>query len=141
MEMHMKPARLRSRGARRPIYLKRVYEVPSPHDGLRVLVDRLWPRGLTRHQASADLWLKDVAPSAALRGWYGHEPARWSGFARKYRAELKEQRDLLRMLDDLRRRGPLTLLFGAREGARSHALVLRDVLEEGKLKRTCAPRR
>jgi uncharacterized protein YeaO (DUF488 family) len=114
---------------RKPIKLKRVYEAPCPEDGLRVLVDRLWPRGLSRRAASADLWLKDAAPSVALRRWYGHDPRRWSAFRRKYRAELARQPDILHLLDDLRRRTPLTLLFGAHDEARNNAVVLREVLD------------
>jgi uncharacterized protein YeaO (DUF488 family) len=114
---------------RRPIKLKRVYEKPSPEDGMRVLVDRLWPRGLSRPAAAADLWLKDVAPSVALRRWFGHDPRRWSAFRRKYRAELAQRPDVVHLLDDLRRRSPVTLLFGAHDQARNNAVVLREVLD------------
>lgn len=114
---------------RRPLKLKRVYERPSADDGLRVLVDRLWPRGVSRHDAAADLWLKDAAPSAPLRRWYGHDARRWPQFRDKYRAELARRPDVLRMLDDLRRRGPVTLLFAAQDEARNNAVVLREILE------------
>ncbi|HXV12524.1 MAG TPA: DUF488 family protein [Burkholderiales bacterium] len=114
---------------RRPILLKRVYDKPAPDDGLRVLVDRLWPRGMTRQELSADLWLKDAAPSPGLRRWYGHDPQRWDVFAHKYRTELAREPDVLRTLDDLRRRARVTLLFAARDVRHSHAVVLRDVLE------------
>ncbi|MGH8221415.1 MAG: DUF488 domain-containing protein [Woeseiaceae bacterium] len=114
---------------RRPITLKRVYEQPSPRDGMRVLVDRLWPRGLSRQAAAADLWLREAAPSARLRRWYGHDPRRWKGFREKYLAELAQQPDILQMLDDLRRRTPVTLLFGAADVARNNAAVLREMLE------------
>ncbi len=97
---------------------------------MRVLVDRLWPRGLSREQLAVDFWLKDVAPSNALRRWYGHESSRWRSFAAKYRAELAQRTDLLRLLDELRRRGRVTLLYGARDEARNNAAVLRDVMEE-----------
>lgn len=117
------------RGARRPIKLKRVYEQPSIGDGVRILVDRLWPRGLSRQEASADFWLKDAAPSTVLRRWFGHDPRRWERFAKKYRAELAQKPDVLELLDRLRRRAPLTLLYGARDEAHSHALVLRDALD------------
>jgi uncharacterized protein YeaO (DUF488 family) len=115
---------------RRPVKLKRVYEEPSLADGMRVLVDRLWPRGLTKHDVSADLWLRDAAPSSALRRWYGHDAKRWRRFSSKYRGELAGQPDVLELLDDLRRRAPVTLIFGARDKAHSHAIVLREVLEE-----------
>lgn len=115
---------------RKPVKLKRVYEAPCPDDGLRVLVDRLWPRGLSRRAAAADLWLKEAAPSVALRRWYGHDPRRWSGFRQKYRAELARQPDILHLLDDLRRRTPLTLLFGAQDEARNNAVVLHEMLDK-----------
>jgi len=114
---------------RRPIKLKRVYDQPSAEDGLRVLVDRLWPRGLSRGEASADLWLKDAAPSSALRAWYGHDPRRWPAFRRRFRAELAQRPEILHLFDDLRRRTPVTLLFGARDEARNNAVVLREVLD------------
>ncbi len=104
---------------------------------MRVLVDRLWPRGLSREQLAVDFWLKDVAPSTALRRWYGHESNRWKSFAAKYRAELAHRADLLRLLDELRRRGRVTLLYATRDAARNNAVVLRKVLE----KRGCAGRR
>lgn len=130
-------ARVRSRGARCTVGLKRAYEAPSANDGMRVLVDRLWPRGLTKGQLAVDFWLKDAAPSDALRRWYGHQPGRWKSFAEKYRAELEQRADLLRLLDELRRRGRVTLLYGARDTARNNAVVLREVLEE----RRCAGKR
>jgi uncharacterized protein YeaO (DUF488 family) len=97
---------------------------------MRVLVDRLWPRGLSKEQLAADFWLKDAAPSDALRRWYAHTPRRWKSFAAKYRAELAQRTDLLRLLDELRRRGRVTLLYGARDTVRNNAVVLREVLEE-----------
>ena len=114
---------------RRPIKLKRVYEQPAADDGMRVLVDRLWPRGVSREAAAADLWLREAAPSARLRRWYGHDPRRWQGFREKYRAELAQQPDVLRTLDDLRRRTKVTLLFSAADEARNNAAVLREILE------------
>ena len=112
--------------------LKRAYERPAAGDGMRVLVDRLWPRGLSKERLAADLWLKEAAPSEALRRWYGHDPHRWESFAAKYRAELAERADLLRLLDERRRRGPVTLIYGARDADRNNAVVLRDVLQEGR---------
>jgi uncharacterized protein YeaO (DUF488 family) len=113
---------------RRPVKLKRVYDAPSLADGARVLVDRLWPRGLSKQDVSADLWLRDAAPSSGLRRWYGHDPRRWTRFSRKYRVELARQPEIVELLDDLRRRAPVTLIFGARDAAHSHAVVLREVL-------------
>jgi uncharacterized protein YeaO (DUF488 family) len=115
---------------RRPVKLKRVYEQARATDGMRVLVDRLWPRGLTKHDVSADLWLRDAAPSSELRRWYGHDAKRWRRFSRKYRIELARRPAILELLDDLRRRAPITLIFGARDEAHSHAIVLREMLEE-----------
>ena len=115
---------------RRPIRLKRVYEQPSSADGMRVLVDRLWPRGLSRQRVSADLWLRDAAPSNELRRWYSHDVRRWRQFSRKYRSELARQLDVVELLDDLRRRAPVTLIYGARDTAHSHAAVLCEVLDE-----------
>lgn len=126
--------RVRARGARCTVSLKRAYEPVSPGDGMRVLVDRLWPRGVSQEQLAVDFWLKEVAPSDALRRWYGHKPDRWESFAAKYRGELARRADLLRLLDELRRRGHVTLLYGARDAARNNAVVLREVLEE----RRCA---
>jgi uncharacterized protein YeaO (DUF488 family) len=122
---------LEPRGAQRPVRVKRVYDEPGADDGTRVLVDRLWPRGISREQAAADLWLKDAAPTEALRKWYGHDPSRWESFRRKYRAELARRGDILGLLEELRRRGPLTLIYGARDVARNNAVVLCEVLEGG----------
>lgn len=128
--------RIRPRGTRCAVGLKRAYERPSPGDGMRVLVDRLWPRGLSKEELEVDLWLKDAAPSDALRRWYGHAPSRWESFAAKYRAELEKRPDVLNLLDELRRRGRITLLYGARDAEHNNAVVLRGVLEE----RRCAGR-
>ena len=122
--------RISARGARRVVALKRAREASSPNDGVRVLVDRLWPRGLTKEQVAADLWLKEVAPSNALRRWYGHDPIRWDVFARKYRAELRQRADLLNFLDELRRRDRVTLVYDASDTSQNNAVVLRDVLIE-----------
>lgn len=114
------------------VKLKRAYDGSGPHDGLRVLVDRLWPRGLTRDELAVDFWLKEAAPSPALRRWFGHEPERWRSFAAKYRAELARRGDVLRLLDEARRRGRVTLIYGASDTVHNHAAVLRKVLEERK---------
>ena len=110
--------------------LKRAREASSPEDGVRILVDRLWPRGMTRDQVGVDLWLKDAAPSTALRRWYGHDPRRWAAFALKYRAELSRREDLLRLLDELQRREPVTFVYDAADTVHNNAAVLRDVLAE-----------
>lgn len=120
----------RPRRAPAPVRLKRAYERATPNDGTRVLVDRLWPRGLHKEHLAVDFWLKDLAPSDALRRWYGHKPCRWASFAERYRTELAQREDLLDLLDELRCRNDLTLLYGARDVARNNAVVLREVLEE-----------
>ena len=120
----------RARRARQAIALKSARDDAGPDDGMRVLVDRLWPRGLTREQVAADLWLKEAAPSEALRRWFGHDPERWESFERKYRLELEERADLLRLLDELRQRDRLTLVYSAADAVHNNAVVLRKVLTE-----------
>lgn len=117
--------------------VKRVYEDPSPGDGFRVLVDRLWPRGLTRRQAAVDLWLKDIAPSTPLRQWFHKDPARWTQFVTKYKAELRANPALEELRAVVRAHAPrsgrgVTLLFGAKDTERNHALVLLRVLTARK---------
>jgi uncharacterized protein YeaO (DUF488 family) len=108
--------------------LKRVYEPAARGDGVRVLVDRLWPRGLTKEKAAVDHWMKEVAPSPELRKWFGHDPDRWSEFKRRYKAELREHKDLLADLRKLNRQHTVTLLFGARDEEHNDAVVLHEVL-------------
>lgn len=117
-------------GASLEIAIKRAREPVGDRDGIRVLIDRLWPRGLNKDEVTVDLWLKDAAPSAALRRWYGHDPSRWAAFVRKYRAELAERTELLRLLDGLCRRGRVTLVFDASNVLHNNAVVLHDVLAE-----------
>ncbi len=117
-------------GARGRIRLKRAYEPAESTDGLRVLVDRLWPRGLHKDGARIDLWLKEIAPSSELRRWFGHDPARWEGFQRKYRAELRDRADLLRTIEDALHEGPVTLLFAAHDEDHNNAVALRDLLAQ-----------
>ncbi len=116
-----------SRGPATGIRVKRVYDPPSRDDGMRVLVDRLWPRGISKAAARVDAWMKDVAPSTALRTWFGHDPARWTEFRRRYLRELAAtdaREELLALADDQ----PVTLLFAAKDPARNNAVVLRDWL-------------
>ena len=110
------------------IKLKRAYEKPSRADGMRILVERLWPRGLTKKRAALDLWLKDVAPSPALRQWFGHDPAKWEGFQKRYRQELRAKKDAVRMLKEKAKRGAVTLVYAARDEKHNGALVLKSVL-------------
>jgi uncharacterized protein YeaO (DUF488 family) len=114
------------------IKLKRVYEEPSQADGLRILVERLWPRGFTKERASIDLWLKDAAPSAELRKGFGHDPKRWTEFRERYLAELKEKRDLIDLLKQEERKGTVTLIYAAKDEEHNGALVLKDFLEDHK---------
>ena len=110
--------------------LKRAYEPVEPGDGLRVLVERLWPRGLSKARAHIDLWLKDVAPSTELRKWYGHEPARFAEFRRRYESELAAEpaRSALARLREMVEREHVTLVFAAHDPELSNAAVLRDLL-------------
>ena len=114
------------------IQLKRVYEEPSPQDGLRILVDRLWPRGLTKARAAVDLWLKDVAPSTELRKWFGHDPDKWKQFQVRYRKELRENKDALELLKERSKKRTVTLVYGARDEEHNEALVLKKILEGRK---------
>jgi uncharacterized protein YeaO (DUF488 family) len=110
------------------IRLKRAYEPPAATDGTRVLVDRLWPRGLTKKEAAIDRWLREIAPSTELRRWFGHDPGRWHEFQRRYAAELEHHGELVDELVRLARQGTLTLIFGARDEEHNDAVVLRELL-------------
>ncbi|MBB2199334.1 MAG: DUF488 domain-containing protein [Gluconacetobacter sp.] len=113
---------------RSEIGLKRVYDAPEPGDGVRVLVDRLWPRGVRKDALKMDLWLKDVAPSPDLRHWFGHDPARWEEFQARYRRELQAGNPEIAQLEALASREKVTLLYAAHDLGHNHALVLRDFL-------------
>lgn len=110
------------------IEIRRIYEPASAHDGLRVLVDRIWPRGISREAAAIDHWARDLAPSTDLRKWFHHDRERWEEFQRRYRAELEPHRSALADLLARADSGGMTLLFAARDTRRNHAVVLRDVL-------------
>jgi uncharacterized protein YeaO (DUF488 family) len=110
------------------IRLKRAYEPPAVTDGTRVLVDRLWPRGLTKKEAAIDRWLREIAPSTELRRWFGHDPGRWHEFQRRYAVELEHHGELMDELVRLARQGTLTLIFGARDEEHNDAVVLRELL-------------
>jgi uncharacterized protein YeaO (DUF488 family) len=114
------------------IQLKRVYERASRKDGIRILVDRLWPRGLTKERAAVNLWLKDVAPSTELRKWFGHDPAKWEQFQVRYRKELGEKKEALKLLREQSNEHTVTLVYGARDEEHNEALVLKKVLERRK---------
>ncbi len=109
------------------IRIKRVYEQPDQHDGRRILVDRLWPRGLTKEKASIDLWLKDIAPGTELRKWFAHDTGRWEEFKERYLAELKENSEQIRILKQELDKGVVTLVYGAKDEEHNQAVVLRDL--------------
>lgn len=110
------------------IQVKRAYEKPAQGDGTRILVDRLWPRGLKKEDLHLESWVKEVAPSDSLRRWFGHDPSRWQGFKRRYFAELDKKREAWEPILEAARRGNVTLLFGARDAEHNNAVALRDYL-------------
>jgi uncharacterized protein YeaO (DUF488 family) len=111
------------------IHLKRAYEPPSEGDGLRILVERLWPRGLTKQKAAIDYWPKELAPSPALRKWFGHDPDKWDEFRRRYRAELDQHVDLIADLRHRIQSGPATFVYAAKDEEHNSAMLLKDYLE------------
>lgn len=110
------------------IRLKRAYDDPHPEDGIRILVERLWPRGISRDRAALDHWVKDIAPSPGLRKWYGHDPEKWPEFQARYRAELDANVNAVAELRALCAAGPVTFVYAAKDETRNSATVLRDVL-------------
>lgn len=115
---------------KRAIVLKRVYDEPDVSDGMRVLVDRLWPRGLSKERARVDVWLKEIAPSNELRKWFGHDPEKFAEFRRRYETELASEQgqEELKKLRELAKHGTITILFAAHDSEHSNAAVLRDLL-------------
>ncbi len=118
----------RRRSSSASIAIKRAYDKPVPQDGVRILVDRLWPRGVSKAALKLDAWVRQLAPSTALRKWYGHEPARFAEFRRRYRAELAEHQDELAELRKMIKGRPAMLITATRELSLSHAAVLRELL-------------
>ena len=110
------------------VRLKRTYEPPAAEDGTRILVDRLWPRGVSKAHAALDQWMKDIAPSTELRKWFGHDPARWEDFRRRYVQEVRLNVELLDQLRALARAGPITLVYSAHDEVHNDAVVLRDLI-------------
>jgi len=106
--------------------IKRVYELPDKHDGRRILVDRLWPRGLTKEKASIDLWLKDIAPSTELRKWFDHDPGRWEEFKERYLDELKGNSEQIQLLKQELDTGIVTLVYGAKDEEHNQAVVIQE---------------
>lgn len=111
------------------IRIKRAYEPVEAGDGARLLVDRLWPRGLTKEKLKLRSWQRELAPSGALRKWFGHDPGKWAGFQERYRKELSARGDALEPILALARKGTVTLVFGAKDVEHNHALVLKEFLE------------
>ncbi|HEY8459325.1 MAG TPA: DUF488 domain-containing protein [Blastocatellia bacterium] len=112
------------------IKLKRAYEKPARDDGERILVERLWPRGLTKAKAKVDLWMKDIAPSAELRKWFGHDPDKWDEFRRRYQKELKSKGDLIKLLKRKAKAGAITLIYAARDEEHNSAVALKQFLQK-----------
>jgi len=111
------------------IKLKRIYEKPEKSDGFRILVDRLWPRGVSKEKAALDLWLKDIAPSNALRKWFGHDPKKWLAFQRKYKAEILANRELFSQLKQITKKEKnITLLYAAKDEQHNEAVVIKNLL-------------
>jgi uncharacterized protein YeaO (DUF488 family) len=112
------------------VKIKRVYETPDANDGKRILVDRLWPRGLTKEKADVDLWLKDIAPTTDLRKWFSHDPAKWEEFKKRYFDELKNNKEPVSLLKNEIKKGPVTLIYGAKDEVHNEALVLKNMLNK-----------
>ena len=110
------------------VKLKRAYEPPAAEDGARILIDRLWPRGVSKEHAALDLWMKEISPSAELRKWFGHDPAHWEEFRDRYAEEVHQRPDLLDQLRSLARQGPITLVYSAHDEVHNDAVVLRDLI-------------
>ncbi len=117
---------------------KRVYDPASPEDGKRILVDRLWPRGVKKEDAHIDEWLRDIAPSTGLRKWFSHDPAKWEDFRKRYKEELEGKEDLVGALRANARKGTITLLFAAKDTVHVNAEVLKEVIERSPGKKTKA---
>jgi uncharacterized protein YeaO (DUF488 family) len=114
------------------IRLKRAYEDPAQSDGLRILVERLWPRGVTKEKAALDLWLKDVAPSPELRKWFGHDPRRWKQFEQRYWKELKGRNEAVDLLRNESRKGTVTLVYAAKDEQHNGAVALKEFIEHAR---------
>ena len=115
------------------LQVKRIYEPPAPSDGCRILVDRVWPRGVSKERAAIALWLKEIAPSAGLRKWFGHEPKRWPEFQKRYGQELRDKNDLALQIRQLEKQnGVVTLLYSAHDEEHNQAVALRDFLSKRK---------
>ena len=115
------------------IRLKRVYEAPSPEDGCRILVDRLWPRGISKDRADISLWMPEIGPSNALRRWFGHDPSRWEEFCLRYQAELEVEQELVGQIVEKVARVPVTFVYAARDSTYNNAVALKMYIERKTL--------
>ena len=114
------------------VRIKRVYEEPTASDAKRILIDRLWPRGLTKEKARVDLWLKDIAPSTELRRWFGHDPSKWDAFKERYHDELKKSDEIVSILVEQLKKYEVTLVYGAKDEEHNDAVALKEYLETRK---------
>ncbi len=112
------------------VQVKRVYEKPSKEDGKRILVDRVWPRGVSKEKAAIDEWLRDIAPSSELRKWFGHDPEKWDAFRDRYWKELQKKNSEMDELRNLLKQGPVTLVYGARDEQHNNAVALEEFLQK-----------
>ena len=117
------------------VWLRRAYDLPTRNDGYRVLVDRIWPRGVSKDELQLDEWCRNIAPSDALRRWFDHDPSRWAQFCEHYRTELDENADVLATIVDRTKSGRVTLVYAARDREHNNAVALRDVVESRRTKR------
>lgn len=114
------------------VKIKRVYDPLSSEDGIRILIDRLWPRGIKKEEAKIDEWMKEIAPTTDLRKWFSHDPAKWPEFRKRYITELKNKSELFERLRSEAKKGTITLLFAAKDAEHSNAVILKEVIEKGK---------
>jgi uncharacterized protein YeaO (DUF488 family) len=112
------------------IKIKRIYDTPKPDDGIRILVDRLWPRGLSKEKARVDLWLKEIAPSNELRKWYGHDPKKWAEFKKRYFKDLDMKRELVNQIVQKTKEGDVTLLYSSKEEKLNNAAAVKEYIEK-----------
>ncbi len=114
------------------IKIKKIYDTPTPDDGIRILVDRLWPRGLSKEKAKADLWLKEIAPNNELRKWYAHDPKKWAEFRKRYFNDLNVKRDLVNQIVQKMKEGDVALLYSSKEEKINNAVALKEYIEKQK---------
>jgi len=138
--LRVRYGRIDAQGQRKRVMirLKRAYERAAHDDGQRILVERLWPRGVSKEKADLDLWLKEIAPSSELRKWFGHDPAKWPEFQRRYRDELRHRPQEVAQLTKLVREGPVTFVYGSRDAKHNAAIVLKEYLEGGETEKQVA---